>query len=611
MKDTKQLESVSVRFAGDSGDGMQLVGDRFATLSAGVGNDVITFPDYPAEIRPPVGSVGGVSGYQLNLGSHVYTSGDYADVLVAMNPAAVKANLGILRKGSTILANLDAFNDKNLEKAGFTSNPLQNGELKDYNVIGVPMVAEVRNALKGTSLGAKEIERCKNFFALGLTSWLLSHPVEPTLRWLEKKFQGKPDIIDANKKAVQSGFEFGERSELLTTRYAISKPAIRKKAGCYRYVIGNSAVAFGLMTAADRAGLRLFLGSYPITPASEILQELSGYKNFPITVLQAEDEIAAIGAAIGASFAGALAATSTSGPGLALKGEFINLAVIAELPLVIIDVQRAGPSTGLPTKSEQSDLFQALWGRNGESPLPVLAANTPADCYAATIEACKVALKYMTPVMLLTDGYLAQGAQAMRIPEPDEIPKIEVAARPSSPKDWLPYQRNKQTLARSWAAAGTPGFMHRVGGLEKEENSGKYTTDPVNHQRMVELRAEKIMRVAQEIPPSEIFGDPKGKLLVLGWGSTFGAIRGAVRRLHAQGLPVAHLDLRWIHPFPPDLGAILKRFDNVLVPENNLGQLNTKLRSEYLIKTETFHKVQGRPFTSVEIEERIRKILGA
>lgn len=611
MKETKELEAVSVRFAGDSGDGMQLVGDRFATVSAMQGNEVITFPDYPAEVRPPTGTVAGVSGYQLNMGSHVYTPGDYADILVAMNPAAVKANLGILRKGSTVIVNSDAFGDKNLEKAGFTSNPLENGELREYEVYSVPMVTEVKNALKGTSLGNKEAERCKNFFALGLTAWYLNHPIDSTLTWLEKKFQGKPEVVDANQKAVRTGYEFGEKSPLFKSRYALMKGVVKRKAGYYRYVIGNSAVALGLMTAAEKAGLKLFLGSYPITPASEILQELSGYKNFPITVLQAEDEIAAVGASLGASFAGALAATSTSGPGLALKGEFINLAVISELPLVIVDVQRGGPSTGLPTKSEQSDLFQAAWGRNGDSPLIVLAASSPADCYYATIEACRVALKYMTPVMLLTDGYLAQGAQAMRIPDKDDLPEIKPPPRPANPADWQPYMRDRQTLSRPWVPAGTPGFMHRTGGLEKEETTGKYTTDGRNHQRMCELREAKIQRASQEIPPSEVFGDAKSKLLVVGWGSTFGAIRLAVHRLQRQGLSVAHLHLRWLNPLPPDTGQILKRYDKVLVPENNLGQLNMRLRSEFLVDTKSCHTIQGRPFTSIEIENEIRKVLGA
>jgi 2-oxoglutarate ferredoxin oxidoreductase subunit alpha len=604
------VDRVAVRFAGDSGDGMQLAGDRFATTSAVLGSDVVTLAEYPAEIRAPAGSVGGVSGYQLCLGSsEVYTAGDEVDILVAMNPAALKANVAGLRAQGMLIVNADAFSEKNLEKAGYTGNPLTDGSLAGFQVIPVPLAKATKETLKGGTLGAKEQDRCKNFFALGLVCWLLDRSLEPTLSWIAARFAGAPALAEANRKVLAAGWDYGETTELFTAPVAIRQEAARRPEGLYRYVSGNVAAALGLLAAADRAELPLFLGSYPITPATDILQELSKHRNFGVTVFQAEDEIAAIGAAIGAAFAGSLAVTTTSGPGMALKSEFLNLAVMTELPLVVVNVQRAGPSTGLPTKTEQADLAQALWGRNGESPLVVLAARSPSDNFDAAVEAARVALKYMTPVVLLSDGYLANGSEPWRIPEPDELPAVKANARPVDAASFQPYARDPVTLARPWAVPGMAGFEHRIGGLEKRDGAGGVDYDPLNHAKMVRLRAEKVARVAAEIPPCAVVGHPKAKLLVVGWGSTYGAIREAVVGLAAEGYEVAATHLRYLSPLPSDLGGLLERHPRVLVPENNLGQLAGILRSTYLCPVESLEKVEGAPFKVREIEDAIKSRL--
>jgi len=606
-KKLKQIEDVTIRFAGDSGDGMQLTGMQFTTTTAIVGNDLSTLPDYPAEIRAPAGTLFGVSGFQIRFGSReINTPGDVCDVLVAMNPAALKVNLSSLKDSGIIIANTGSFNDKNLKLAGYESNPLEDGSLSKYQVYEVDISKLTSLALEDLGLPTKTVERSKNFFALGMMYWMFDRPMEPTIRWIQERFATTPKIMEANLRVLKAGWNFGETTEIFTTRYAV-EPA-KLPAGRYRNITGNQAVAFGLVAASKKSGLPLFLGSYPITPASDILHELAKYKEYGVKTFQAEDEIAGITSAIGASFGGALGVTTTSGPGLALKAEAIGLAVMVELPVVICDIQRGGPSTGLPTKTEQSDLMMALYGRSGEAPVPVVAAATPADCFYAVFEACRIALKYMTPVLFLSDGYLANGSEPWLIPSSADLPDI-------SPKFWteqegfFPYLRDEQTLARPWALPGTPGLEHRIGGLEKQHITGNVSYDPENHERMVRLRAEKIERVAQDIPELEVEGDDQGDLLVLGWGSTYGAIKTAVEARRKAGASVSHAHLRYLNPFPRNLGEILYRFKNVLIPEMNLGQLARVIRAKYLVPAISYTKVQGLPFRSSEIEKKIDEIL--
>lgn len=606
-KTVKVLKSATIRFAGDSGDGMQLAGTRFSDTSAEFGNDLSTLPDYPAEIRAPAGSLFGVSGFQVQISSEdVFSPGDEPDVLIAMNPAALKVNLKDLKKGGTIIVNADAFTEKNLQLAGYEENPLQNGLLKEYHVIPVPITRQTNAAVAELGLNAKDAARCKNFYALGLTYWLYDRPLEFTLEWISNSFKKNPQMVDANRNALKAGYYFGETAEIFTTRFKV-KPAVLPK-GTYRNLNGNTAVAMGILAASIKSGLPLFLGSYPITPASEILHELSNYKHFGVKTYQAEDEIAAVCAAIGAAFGGALGFTSTSGPGVALKQEAIGLAVMVELPLVICNVQRGGPSTGLPTKTEQADLLQAVMGRNGESPVPVLAASTPADCFTMTYEAARIAIKYMTPVFILSDGFLANGAEPWKIPHVDELKEIEFNFR-TDPVDFFPYLRD-ENLARPWVKPGTPGLEHRVGGLEKQHIYGNISYDPQNHENMVKMRAAKVKKIQDELPLLEIDGEPEGELLILGWGSTYGAITTAQERLEEDGIKVSRAHLKYINPFQKNLGDVLKRFKKILIPEMNLGQLAHLIRAEYLIDVVQLNKVQGLPFKSREIIAKVKEILG-
>ena len=616
--DVQSIPDATVLFAGDSGDGMQLTGLKFTMASAYAQNDLATLPDYPAEIRAPAGTTYGISGYQLHFGSEeVRTPGDAVDLLVAMNAAALKVHLKRVRSGGTVIVNVDSFKQRDLELADLDSNPLEDGTLDDYHVIPIELTTITRRALDDTDLSTKQKDRSKNMFALGLTLWLYSRPMEPALKWLNEKFADRPAIRDANRHVLKKGYHFGETTELFATRYDVKSADMDR--GTYRAIRGAEALALGLVAAGEKSDLSLFYGSYPITPASDILHELSKHKNFGVMTFQAEDEIAAVGSALGASFGGNLGVCATSGPGIALKTETIGLAVMTELPMVIIDMQRGGPSTGLPTKPEQGDLMQAVYGRNGEAPLPVLAPSSPGDCFETAYEACRIAVKYMTPVMLLADGYLGNGAEAWRIPDPDDLRpfKVNFATKPTSrtmmgtngTRKFLPYVRNDDTLARPWATPGTPELEHRIGGLEKEDGTGDVSYDPQNHQKMVKLRAEKIQRVQQEIPPTEIHGDPNGSLLVVGWGSTEGAIEEAVERAVDSGMPVASVHLRHLFPFPPDLGDILDRFDTVLVPEMNNGQLIRLLRDAFLTPCEPLNKIQGQPFTAKEIEQKIIDIV--
>ena len=606
-KDFRVLTSVTVRFAGDSGDGMQLTGSQFSDTTAWLGNDLNTLPDYPAEIRAPAGTLYGVSGFQLHFGSEdVHTPGDMPDVLVAMNPAALKKNLKELKRGGVLIINSDSFDQKNLNLAHYESNPLQDNSLNGYELHQVPITSLTANALEGMPLSPKEVSRCKNFFALGLMYWLYDRPIKNTEDWIKEKFRKKPEYIEANTKALQSGYNFGEMTEIFTTRYKVEPAKLPK--GTYRNISGNEATALGFLTASVKSGLPLFLGSYPITPASEILQYLSSYKSFGVKTVQAEDEIAGITSTIGASFAGHLAITTTSGPGLALKTEAIGLAVMTELPIVIIDVQRGGPSTGLPTKTEQADLLQAMFGRNGEAPVCVVAARTPRDCFYMAIEASRLALKYMTPVILLTDGYLANGSEPWRIPNISELPDITVKFQ-TDPKDFHPYTRDKN-LARPWAVPGTPGLEHRIGGLEKSDIYGNVSYDPENHDKMVKLRTEKIKRMVNDIPDLKVDGNEKGELLVLGWGSTYGTIKDAVLKARNNGLTVSQAHLRYLNPMPKNTGEVLKNFKKVLIPEINLGQLARLIRSEYLLSVEQLNLVRGLPFKVNDILGKITELLG-
>ncbi|MDQ3979115.1 MAG: 2-oxoacid:acceptor oxidoreductase subunit alpha [Actinomycetota bacterium] len=605
------LRRVVIRLAGDSGDGMQLAGDRFSAISAAFGNELATLPDFPAEIRAPAGTLAGVSAFQVQISDEkVLTPGDAPNVLVAMNPAALRKELPDVERGGTIIVNADAFDERSLAKSGYSSNPLSDGTLAGFTVYDVPMTSMTLEAVKPTGVKSRDAERCKNFFALGLLSWMYTRPIEPTLVWIEKKFATKPLVKEANTVAFKTGYHFGETAELFGSSFQV-KPAVRRS-GTYTNITGNTALAWGLITAAHQARLPLFLASYPITPASDILHELSKHKSFGVRTMQAEDEIAAAGAALGAAFGGHLAVTTTSGPGADLKAETIGLAVSLELPMLIIDVQRGGPSTGLPTKTEQSDLLMAMYGRHGEAPLPIVAAKTPSHCFWAVIEAARIALKYCTPVMVLSDGYLANGAEPWRLPDLEELPDLSVSF--ASAEDlvdgrFLPYKRDRQTLARPWAIPGTPGLEHRIGGLEKQHLTGAISYDPENHQRMVRLRAAKIGRIVSDIPPVAV-DDPDGaKTLVLGWGSSEGHIAVAVRNLRKRGQKVARAHLVNINPFPANLGDVLRRYDNVLVPEMNQGQLARLLRAEYLVDIRSYGKVQGVPFRSDELEMAIGAII--
>jgi len=611
-KPIRSLPEVTILFAGDSGDGMQLTGGQFTLATARARNDLATLPDFPAEIRAPAGTTYGVSGYQLHFGaSEISTPGDEVDLLVAMNPAALKVNLNRVREGGAVLVNLNAFEDRGLELAGYDANPLEDGTLNRYEVFPVELTRLTREALSDTELSTKQIDQSKNMFALGLALWLYTRPIEPTVEWLEAKFADKPDIQEANRHVLMKGYHYGETTEAFASRYEVAPASLPP--GLYRGIRGNEALALGLVTAAVRSGLEIVYGSYPITPASDLLHALSKHKNFGVLTIQAEDEIAAVGTALGASFAGQLGVTATSGPGLALKTEFVGLGVMTELPLVVIDVQRAGPSTGMPTKTEQSDLLFALYGRNGEAPLPVIAASTPGDCYEVAYEACRVAVKYMTPVILLSDGYLGNGAEPWRVPDPDALPDFPVHFATETNRDgqFLPYLRNEDTLARPWAKPGTPNLEHRLGGLEKDKETGGVSYDPENHEAMTKLRAEKVERVAAEIPPTEVFGEQEGDVLVVGWGSTRGSIEAAVKAARAEGLSVGRVHLRWINPLPPDLGDVLDRFEHVLVPELNNGQLVRVLRERFVRPVESLAKTQGLPFKASEITARIRSLIDA
>ena len=606
-KPVKELQQAAVRFAGDSGDGMQLVGSQFTATSAVFGNDIATFPDYPAEIRAPMGTLAGVSGFQINFSSrHIHTPGDRVDVLVAMNPAALKANLGDVLEGGILIVNTDEFTDSSLEKAQYKANPLESGELSRYRVYKIPITQQTLEAVKETGLGPKDAARCKNFYALGVLYWLFDRPLDPTLRWINSKFSKVPAVARANTLAVETGYAFGETAEMFNARFRIQPAPL--KPGTYRNMTGNQATALGFVTAGHLAGRPVFYGSYPITPASEILHELSSYKTFDVRVFQAEDEIAAMCSVVGAAYAGALAVTGTSGPGMALKQEAIGLAVMTELPCVIVNVQRGGPSTGLPTKTEQSDLWQAILGRNGECPLPVVAAQSPADCFWTAIEATRVAVKYMTPVIMLTDGYLGNGSEPWRVPDDSELPQIKVQYA-TDPEKYAPYARDENG-ARPWAIPGTPGLHHRIGGLEKQHITGNVCYVPENHQLMTEARQKKVDNVLRDVPDQEVFGTKSGELLVVSWGGTFGAVRTAIEQAREDGKDVSHVHLRWLNPMPGNLGDILKRFRKVLVCELNMGQLQFLLRGRYLVDAAGLHKVQGRPFMVSEILDRVDELLG-
>jgi 2-oxoglutarate ferredoxin oxidoreductase subunit alpha len=603
----EELETVTIRFAGDSGDGMQVTGGQFTATSAIIGNVISTLPDFPAEIRAPAGSLPGVSGYQLNFSSRdIRTPGDEPQVLVAMNPAALKTNLNDLEKGGILVVNTDEFNDNNLKKAGYKVNPLEDGSLAGYRLFKVPITSNTLKALEGSALPFKQQDRCKNFYALGLMYWLYDRPMDPTLKWIHEKFGAKPEVADANVQVLKAGFNYADTTELFTTHYRVGKAKI--KPGKYRNITGNEATAIGFITASQLAGRPLFYGSYPITPASDILHELSKHKNFGVKTFQAEDEIAAIGAAIGASFAGHIGLTGTSGPGVALKSEAIGLAVMTELPIVIIDVQRGGPSTGLPTKTEQADLLQAMFGRNSESPVGIVAPATPGDCFTMAIEAVRLATKYMAPVFYLSDGYIANGSEPWEIPSLDSLPEMKIKFRTET-EGFFPYLRDERTLARPWAVPGTPGLEHRIGGIEKQNITGNVNYDPENHDFMVRLRAEKIERMQQDIPDIEIFGAPTGKVLVLGWGSTHGAITTAVEHLQEQGKSVSSAHLRYLNPFPKNLGEVLKGFETVIIPELNLGQLAMLVRARFLVDAVSFSQVKGKPFKVSSLVNKIKEYL--
>jgi 2-oxoglutarate ferredoxin oxidoreductase subunit alpha len=609
-KTVQEKERVVIRFAGDSGDGMQLTGDRFTSATAVLGNDLATLPDFPAEIRAPAGTVHGVSAFQIQFASmDVTTPGDHADVLVAMNPAALKADLDKVVKGGTVIVNEDAFTQRNVEKAGFTSDPVSDGTLDGFQVFKVPMTSITVRATEDLGIGKKESERAKNMFALGLLSWMYGRSTETTLEWLERKFGGKQEIFDANVAAFKAGYNFGETTEVFAQSYTVK--AAPAEPGLYRNIAGSTALSWGLIAASQRSGLPLFYASYPITPASELLHELSRHKNFGVMTLQAEDEIAAANMALGASFAGHLAVTGTSGPGMDLKAETLGLAVIMELPLVIVDVQRGGPSTGLPTKTEQSDLLLAMFGRHGESPMPIVAASSPADCFDTAIEAARIAVTYRTPVIVLSDTFLSNSSEPWKIPDVDTLPVIDprLATAPSNGDAFLPYSRDDK-LARPWAVPGTRGLVHRIGGLEREDGTGNISYDPKNHERMTYLRAEKVARIARDIPPLGVEDpDENAELLVLGWGSSLGTIRAAARRVRDQGRAVAIAHLRHLNPFPSNTGEVVKAYRKVLIPEMNSGQLSLLIRARFLVDAKSFAKVQGIPIFAEDLEQEILRVL--
>jgi len=611
------LEQVVIRFAGDSGDGMQLTGDRFTSVSAAFGNDLATLPDYPAEIRAPAGTLAGVSAFQIHISDHdILTPGDHPNVLVAMNPAALSANIDDLPKGGTVILNSDAFDERAFAKAGLTADPRHDGTLDGHSVYEVPMTSLTLKACEPTGAKPRDAERSKNFFALGLVSWMYTRPTEGTIDWIEKRFASRPMVAEANRRAFVAGYNFGETTELFDHAYEVN-PAVLAP-GTYTNISGNTALAWGIIAAGQLANLPVFLGSYPITPASDILHELSKHKNFGVRTLQAEDEIAGIGAALGAAFAGQLAFTTTSGPGIDLKSETIGLAASLELPLVIIDIQRGGPSTGLPTKTEQADLLQVMYGRHGECPVPIVAARTASHCFDAVIEGVRIALTYRTPVFVLSDGYLANGAEPWRLPSVADLPDLTVEFAsgpnhelPDGTEVFWPYERDPSTLARPWAIPGTPGLEHRIGGIEKADGTGNISYDPVNHERMVRLRAAKVAGIAASIPPTDVDDPFEGdaEILVVGWGSTWGAIRAASNVMRERGRRVAVAHLMHLNPFPSDLGDVLRRYPRILVPEMNLGQLSRLLRAEFLVDAKSYAKVQGVPFTAAELANAITAAL--
>ena len=601
------IEQAVIRFCGDSGDGMQITGSQFTNTVALYGNDLATLPDFPAEIRAPAGTLPGVSGFQVHFSSHdVYTPGDSVDVLVAMNPAALKMNLADLKRNGILIVNLDDFGELDLRKAQMSANPLEDHSLDGYRLFPVELTRLTRAALKDLGLDAKSMDRCKNFFALGMCYWLYNRSMAPTLKWIDQKFAKNQLYVRANQQAMQAGYSYCEATEAFQISYEI--PPAKLAPGIYRNISGNTALALGFVAASQQAGIGLFLGSYPITPASDILHELSQYKDFGVITFQAEDEIAAITSAIGAAYGGSLALTTTSGPGMALKTEALGLAVAVELPLVICDIQRGGPSTGLPTKTEQADLLQALYGRNSEAPIPVLAPATPGDCFWIALEASRIAIKYMVPVIVLSDGYLANGAEPWRIPEVADLPEIPVRFE-TNPEGFRPYRRNPDTLARPWAVPGTPGLEHRIGGLEKQDVSGNVNYEPLNHEHMVRTRAEKVAAIVQDVPDAVAEGDQSGDLLIVAWGSTHGPITAAMKAQRERGHRIGHVHLRHLNPLPKNLGDLMKRYRKVLVPEMNMGQLVMLLRAKYLVDAESYSKVQGKPFKQSELENKIEELL--
>src|ERR1700746_3785202 len=603
----EKIDQAVIRFAGDSGDGMQITGSQFTNTVALYGNDIATFPDFPAEIRAPAGTLPGVSGYQLHFSSSdVFTPGDAIDVLIAMNPAALKVNIADLKANGILIVNSDSFKEGDLRKAQMTSNPLEDHSLDKFRLFPVELERLTRRSLEHLGLDAKSMDRCKNFFALGMCYWLYNRSMDPTVRWIDDKFSKNPLLSEANKLALKAGYSYCEATEAFQISYEI--PPAQLTPGTYRNLSGNQALAIGFVTAAQKAGLKLYLGSYPITPASDILHELSKYKNFGVLTFQAEDEIAAVTSSIGAAYSGALAITTTSRPGMALKTEAIGLAIMTELPIVICDIQRGGPSTGLPTKTEQADLLQAMFGRNSEAPVPVLAPSTPGDCFWIALEASRIAIKYMVPVIILSDGYLANGAEPWKIPDVSELPEIPVHFETNT-EDFHPYRRNPTTLARPWAIPGTPGLEHRVGGIEKQDVTGNINYDPLNHERMVRLRAAKVEAVADDIPDAVPAGDQSGDLLIVAWGSTHGPITAALKTARDKGQSVGHVHLRHLNPLPKNLGDVLKRYKHILVPEMNMGQLVMILRAKYLVDAQGYNKIQGKPFKQSEIEQKIDEIL--
>ena len=603
----EHLEEATIRFAGDSGDGMQLVGTQFSETSGVAGNEVNTFPDYPSEIRAPEGTTYGVSAFQVHFGTHnIHTAGDFINVLVAMNASSLKVNLANLKKGGMIIANTEGFDTRNLALAKFKSNPLEDGTLKDYEVHALDITKELKVALKDVEVSSKLIDKTRNIFALGITYWLFHRPMEPTVNWINKKFKGKDDVVLANIHALRAGWNYAEKDTRFQKQYVVDRSPLAP--GRYRNITGNDAIALGLVVAAHKANLPLFLGSYPITPATDILHAISGYKKYGVKHLQAEDEIAGICSAIGAAFGGSLAATTTSGPGLSLKTEAMGLAVMTELPLIVVDVQRAGPSTGIPTKTEQGDLLMGMFSRHGEAPMPILAASGSADCFDITLEAARIALKYMTPVLILSDGYIGQASEPWKIPSVNSLPEIK-AYFATVPSNFAPYKRDEETLRRQWAVPGFEGMEHRIGGLEKEDGSGNVSSDSLNHEKMVWLRQEKVERIANDIPELVVEGEQEGDLLLLSWGSTYGAAKTAFERLKAKDTPISFANLRYMNPFPKNLGEILNRFQRVVIPELNMGQLKLLIQAKYLKPVIGINKMQGKPFKSVEIEEKLEGLI--